>query len=136
MTNKLRGRSICQWKNMLTTQVVILPWVMFHSSLYTGTFHRPWSLASASKGYKIVSKLVVYMQDELQEACKRMQRANEQACNKVNKKRQEVTFEVGEFVWLRVKPNRYSRLQEGKAKLFYHYVGPFPIEKKILSVAY
>lgn len=76
------------------------------------------------------------MQDELRDARKRMCRANELSCNRFNKKRKHIEFQQGDHLWLRVKPNRYSRLQEGRAKLSYRYVGPFPVERKILEVAY
>lgn len=54
-----------------------------------------------------------------------------------DKNRSERSFDVGDLVYLRVKPYKQSTLSQTKyGKLFPKYFGPFSIEEKIGNVAY
>ena len=53
-----------------------------------------------------------------------------------DKKRQSVTFQVGDHVYLRVSPMKGVQRFEVKGKLAPRYVGPFPIIERCGPVAY
>src|ERR1041384_4734991 len=51
-------------------------------------------------------------------------------------RRRELTFAVGDYVYLRVSPIRGTRRFHVRGKLAPRYIGPFTIVKKIGAVAY
>jgi hypothetical protein len=53
-----------------------------------------------------------------------------------NPKRKDISFEVGEHVYLKVSPLRGTKRFHVKGKLSPRYVGPYPIVKRIGEVAY
>jgi hypothetical protein len=53
-----------------------------------------------------------------------------------NRKRKDVSFDVGEHVYLKVSPLRGTKRFHVKGKLSPRYVGPYPIVKRIGKVAY
>jgi hypothetical protein len=53
-----------------------------------------------------------------------------------DRKRKDVSFNVGEHVYLKVSPLRGTKRFHVKGKLSPRYVGPYPIEKRIGKVAY
>jgi hypothetical protein len=54
----------------------------------------------------------------------------------VGTRRRELTFEVGDYVYLKVSPIRGLRRFEVKGKLSPHYIGPFQILERKGEVAY
>ncbi|WVZ90148.1 hypothetical protein U9M48_036475, partial [Paspalum notatum var. saurae] len=54
----------------------------------------------------------------------------------VDKRRRELSFEVGEFVYLKVSPVRGTKRFHTRGKLTPRYVGPYKIKKKIGDLAY
>ncbi|WVZ57855.1 hypothetical protein U9M48_008191 [Paspalum notatum var. saurae] len=54
----------------------------------------------------------------------------------VDKRRRELTFEAGEFVYLKVSPLRGTKKFHMRGKLAPRYVGPYRIKKKIGELAY
>ncbi|WVZ87121.1 hypothetical protein U9M48_033813 [Paspalum notatum var. saurae] len=53
-----------------------------------------------------------------------------------DKRRRELTFEVGEFVYLKVSPLHGTKRFHTRGKLAPRYVGPYRIKKKIGDLAY
>ncbi|WVZ70085.1 hypothetical protein U9M48_018783 [Paspalum notatum var. saurae] len=53
-----------------------------------------------------------------------------------NKRRRELTFEAGEFVYLKVSPLRGTKRFHTRGKLAPRYVGPYKIKKNIGDLAY
>jgi hypothetical protein len=53
-----------------------------------------------------------------------------------DRKRKDVSFDVGEHVYLKVSPLRGTKRFHVKGKLSPRYVGPYPIVKRIGNVAY
>jgi hypothetical protein len=51
-------------------------------------------------------------------------------------KRKDILFDVGESVYLRVSPLRGTKRFHVKGNLFTRYIGPYPIVKSIVKVAY
>jgi hypothetical protein len=51
-------------------------------------------------------------------------------------KKRDISFEVGEHVYLRVSPLRGTKRFHVKGKLSSKYVGPYPIVKRVEKVAY
>jgi hypothetical protein len=54
----------------------------------------------------------------------------------VDKRRRDLSFEVGDFVYLKVSPMRGTRRFKVKGKLALRYVGPFKIVDHKGEVAY
>jgi hypothetical protein len=54
----------------------------------------------------------------------------------VDKRRRELSFEEGEYVYLKVSPLRGTKRFHVCGKLAPRYVGPFRIEKRIGGLAY
>jgi hypothetical protein len=52
------------------------------------------------------------------------------------KRRRDLSFEIGDFVYLKVKPMRGTRRFKVKRKLALRYVGPFKIVDRSGEVAY
>jgi hypothetical protein len=50
-------------------------------------------------------------------------------------RRRELTFEVGDFVYLKVSPMRGMRRFKVKGKLSPHYIGPFKILERRSSIS-
>ncbi|WVZ64085.1 hypothetical protein U9M48_013654 [Paspalum notatum var. saurae] len=61
-----------------------------------------------------------------------------QSCQKsyADKRRRELAFEAGEFVYLKVSPLRGTKRFHMRGKLAPRYVGPYRIKKKIRDLAY
>eukprot|EP01018_Ginkgo_biloba_P027472 Gb_14700 [translate_table: standard] len=79
--------------------------------------------------------MLAQMQEEIKECRKNIERAQARDKLYANQQRKPRSFQVGEMVYLRVKPN--SPLKTGKCtKLAPHYCGPFEILEKINEVAY
>ncbi|WVZ93477.1 hypothetical protein U9M48_039452 [Paspalum notatum var. saurae] len=53
-----------------------------------------------------------------------------------DKRRRELTFEAGEFVYLKVSPLRDTKRFHTRGKLAPRYIGPYRIKKKIGDLAY
>jgi hypothetical protein len=53
-----------------------------------------------------------------------------------DKKRREVSFNLGDFVYLKVSPIRGTRRFQVHGKLAPRYIGPYRVQKKIGAVAY
>jgi transposase InsO family protein len=53
-----------------------------------------------------------------------------------DKRRRDLSFEVGDFIYLKVSPMRCTRRLKVKAKLAPRHVGPFQIQKRKGEVAY
>jgi hypothetical protein len=53
-----------------------------------------------------------------------------------NKQRRDISFEVGDFIYLKVSPMRGTRRLKVKGKLAPRYTGPFPIIDCKGEVAY
>jgi hypothetical protein len=54
----------------------------------------------------------------------------------VDKRRRDLSFEVGDFIYLKISPIRGSRRFKVKGKLTLRYVGPFKIVDSKGEVAY
>jgi hypothetical protein len=54
----------------------------------------------------------------------------------LDKRRRDLSFEVGDFVYLKVSPMRGTRRFKVKGKLASRYVGPFKIVDRKGEVAY
>ncbi|KAI5418592.1 hypothetical protein KIW84_043000, partial [Lathyrus oleraceus] len=64
-------------------------------------------------------------------------RAQEQMKRYADKKRKAYSFEVGEWVFLKLRPHRQQTISRRiNQKLAPRYFGPFPIQKKIGAVSY
>jgi len=74
------------------------------------------------------------MQNALQRAQRCMRLAQERQSSYANKKRREVLYEVGDFVYLDSKNIKLST--EGARKLGHRFIGPYKILKRVGPVSY
>jgi hypothetical protein len=76
-------------------------------------------------------------QDILRELEDHLQRAQNQQKVQVDKHRVDLTFEVGDLVYLRLQPYRQDSIKRsGEEKLQPRFFGPYRINKKIGAMAY
>ena len=85
-------------------------------------------------GVSAAEKMSKAMQDELQAAKTCMQKAQDRQEAYANKGHREVTFEVGQYVYLNSRNMKFRG--KGTPKLMPKYVGPYKIAKRIGPVAY
>ena len=75
-------------------------------------------------------------EEQVQLIQKNLKAAQSRQKSYANKKRQAISFQVGDQVYLRVSPMKGVRRFRVKGKLAPRYVGPFPILEKCGTVAY
>ncbi|KAI5414897.1 hypothetical protein KIW84_040382 [Lathyrus oleraceus] len=80
---------------------------------------------------------LVYRDEALRQLKYHLTRAQEQMKRYADKKRKAYSFEVGEWVFLNLRPHRQQTISRRiNQKLAPRYFGPFPIQKKIGAVSY
>jgi len=75
-------------------------------------------------------------EEQVQLIQKNLKTAQSHQKSYADKKRQAISFQVGEHVYLRVSPMKGVQRFGVKGKLAPRYVGPFPIIERCVSVAY
>lgn len=75
-------------------------------------------------------------EEQVREIRKNLQVAQSRQKSYADTRRRELTFEVGDFVYLKVSPVRGLRRFKVKGKLAPRYIGPFQIQRRIGEVAY
>lgn len=128
-----------------------LPWAEFW---YNTTFHisigkTPFEVVYGRKAPHIVKFLtketkvaaVAVKLSERDEALNQLKRhllkAQEEMASYANKNRRDLSFEIGEWVFLKLRPHRQqSVVKRMNKKLAARFYGPFQIDKKIGEVAY
>jgi hypothetical protein len=73
---------------------------------------------------------------QVQMVCESLKVAQTQQKSYADKRRRDLSFEVGDFVYLKVSPMRGTRRFKVKGKLAPRYVGPFKIVDRKEEVAY
>ena len=96
----------------------------------------PMAVGLEKEKLQSVKEFLEDMQDMLQAAKDSIRSAQDRAKTYANKGRREVTFEEGEFVYLKV-PAKSETLKTGKCeKLSPRFCGPFKVLKKVGGLAY
>jgi len=75
-------------------------------------------------------------EDKVSEIRKNLKIAQDRQKSYADKRRRELSFEKGDYVYLKVSPIRGTRRFRVRGKLAPRYIGPFPVTKKIGAVAY
>ena len=95
----------------------------------------PMDYLNPDSNVEEVQRLLINAQDQLKIARTEIVKAQESQSRNANKKRRDVTFEVGEKVWLSTK--NLNIVSDGPAdKLNPKWIGPLTIIKKINEVAF
>ncbi|XP_057438204.1 transposon Tf2-1 polyprotein isoform X3 [Lotus japonicus] len=128
-----------------------VPWAEFwyNSTFHTSIGQTPFEVVYGRKAPPLVrflsneTKVAAVALDlsERDEAIKQLRehlkKAQEQMASYANKKRRDLNFEVGEWVFLKLRPHRqHSVVKRINQKLAARFYGPFQIETKIGAVAY
>jgi ribonuclease HI len=75
-------------------------------------------------------------EDKVAEIRANLKAAQSRQKSYADKRRRELSFEVGDHVYLKVSPIRGTRRFQVRGKLAPRFIGPFPILKKVGAVAY
>ena len=75
-------------------------------------------------------------EDKIAEIRENLKAAQSRQKSYANKRRRALSFEVGDYVYLKVSPIRGTRRFQVHGKLAPRYIGPFPVIKKVGAVAY
>ncbi|WVZ85099.1 hypothetical protein U9M48_032055 [Paspalum notatum var. saurae] len=80
--------------------------------------------------------LLKEVEEKIEEIRERLKVAETRQKSYADRRRQELSFEVGDLVYLKVSPIRGTRRFQVKGKLAPHYIGPYKIEARIEKVAH
>jgi hypothetical protein len=75
-------------------------------------------------------------EEKVAEIREKLKAAQSRQKNYADKKRREISFNPGEFVYLKVSPIRGTRRFQVQGKLAPRYIGPYQVLKKVGAVAY
>ncbi|WVZ79732.1 hypothetical protein U9M48_027277, partial [Paspalum notatum var. saurae] len=75
-------------------------------------------------------------EEKIEEIRERLKIAQTRQKSYADRRRRELSFEVGDLVYLKVSPIRGTRRFQVKGKLAHRYIGPYKIEERIGKVAY
>jgi ribonuclease HI len=82
------------------------------------------------------SDFIEAAEDKVAEIRANLKAAQSRQKSYADKRRRELSFEVGDHVYLKVSPIRGTRRFQVRGKLAPRFIGPFPILKKVGAVAY
>lgn len=133
-----------------TTWVTLLPWTEYW---YNTSLHHSLGMTPFKAGYgRDPTKLTKYYPNEdnhivqvllttwdplLAKLKTNLHLAKQCMKTQADKKPQELQFQVGQKIWVKLQPHRqHSICLRKNQKLGMKYFGPFPIVKKIGKVAY
>jgi hypothetical protein len=130
------GTRACRTQNSHTTIVIKLVSRWLHMKLYMDDSAEPHcsrvkreSQVFGPEALKDVERQVPMVRESLKVARSRQK-------SYVDKRRRDLSFEIGDFVYLKVSPMRGTRRFSVKGKLAPRYVGPFKIIDRKGEVAY
>jgi hypothetical protein len=80
--------------------------------------------------------IIEQAEEKVEKVCENLRIAQSRQKSYANKRRRELTFAVGDRVYLNVSPLRGTKRFLVKGKLAPRYVGPYQITKRVGSLAY
>src|SRR6185503_12875478 len=80
--------------------------------------------------------LIKEAEERVAEIRKKLKAAQSRQKSYANKKRREISFNPGDFVYLKVSPIRGTRRFQVQGKLAPRYIRPYQVLKKVRAVAY
>jgi hypothetical protein len=80
--------------------------------------------------------LIKEAEEKVAEIREKLRAAQSRQKNYADKKRREISFDPGDFVYLKVSPIRGTRRFQVQGKLAPRYIGPYQVLKKVGAVAY
>ena len=105
-------------------------------ALYGQRCRTPLNWSEARERNFFGPDVVKEAEEQVQLIQKNLKAAQSRQKSYADKKRQAISFQVGEHVYLRVSPIKGVQRFGAKGKLAPRYVGPFPIIKRCWPVAY
>ena len=80
--------------------------------------------------------LIKEAEDHVAEIREKLKAVQSRQKSYADKRRRELCFEVGDFVYLKVSPIRGTRRFQVQGKLAPRYIGPYQVVKRVGAVAY
>lgn len=105
-------------------------------ALYGRKCRTPLHWSESGEGYIFGPDTLKQAEEKVRLIRDRLQAAQSRQKSYADNRRRELTFEVGDHVYLKVSPLRGMRRFKVKGKLAPRYIGPFPITAKRGEVAY
>jgi hypothetical protein len=89
-------------------------------------------------GDRIIEKpdFITAAEEKIAEIRKNLKAVQDRQKSYADTRRRELSFEVGDYVYLKVSPIRGTRRFQVRGKLAPRFIGPFQIVKKVEAVAY
>jgi hypothetical protein len=89
-------------------------------------------------GDRIIEKLdfIAAAEDKVAEIRENLKAAHSCQKSYADKRRRAISFDVGDHMYLKVSPIRGTRRFQVRGKLAPHFIGSFPVLKKVGAVAY
>jgi hypothetical protein len=107
-----------------------------YEALYGRQCRTPLFWSQTGESQVFGPEVLKYAEKHVQMVRESLKVAQNRQKSYADKRRRDLSFEVGDFVYLKVSPMRGTRRFKGKGKLDPRYVGPFKIVDRKGEVAY
>jgi hypothetical protein len=105
-------------------------------SLYGRRCKTPLMWSEVGERTLVGSALIKEAEEKVAEICEKLKAAQSRQKSYADKKRREISFDPGDFAYLKVSPIRGMRRFQVQGKLAPRYVGPYRVLKRVGAVAY
>jgi hypothetical protein len=105
-------------------------------ALYGRKCKTPLMLSEVGERALVGPALIKEAEEKVAEIREKLKAAQSRQKNYADKKRREISFNPGDFVYLKVSPIRGTRRFQVQGKLAPRYIGPYQVLKKVGAVAY
>jgi len=105
-------------------------------ALYGRKYRTPLMWSEAGECTLTGPALIKEAEDRVAEIKEKLKAAQSRQKSYADKRRRDLSFEVGDHVYLKVSPIRGTRRFQVQGKLAPRYIGPYQVVKRVGAVAY